>query len=96
MPDLLTLISVLVDDWYQTHTLAPERVRSGRKHALSVSETVTILLAMDVVPVVYDLVPAHTDERDAAMRVLSRVQHCDIWADKGFLGEEWQPASRRT
>ena len=50
---------------------------------------------MDVVPVVYDLVPAHTDERDAAMRVLSRVQHCAMWADKGFLGEEWQPASRR-
>ena len=199
LPDLLTVIYVLVDDWYQTHMVTPDQTPLGRKPALSVSETVTILLAMDVVPfpsergflaflranhptlfpqlpvlsqfnrharavrgvleqvrmawlaywsvaaerqlildtkpvpvvgykrtkthsdfagsasygycasrklhyfgyklvllttldglpIVYDLVPAHTDERDAAMSVLSRVQHCDIWADKGFLGEEW-------
>ena len=199
LPDLLTVVYVLVDDWYQTHSLPPDRTPPGRKPALSVSETVTILLAMDMVPfpsergflgflranhptlfpqlptlsqfnrharsvrgvleqvrqtwlahwavaderhlildtkpvpvvgykrtkkhsdfagsasygycasrklhyfgyklvllttleglpVVYDLVPAHTDERAAALSVVSRVQNCDIWADKGFLGEEW-------
>ena len=40
-------------------------------------------------PVADDLVPAHTDERDAAMRGLSQVVTCDRWADKGFLGEDW-------
>ena len=199
LPDLLTVVYVLVDDWHQTHTLTRDRTPPGRKPALSVSETVTILLAMDMVPfpsergflaflranhptlfpqlpvlsqfnrharavrgvleqlrqtwlahwaaaeerqlildtkpvpvvgykrtksrsdfagsasygycasrklhyfgyklvllttleglpIVYDLVPAHTDERAAAMSVVSRVQNCDIWADKGFLGEEW-------
>lgn len=199
LPDLLTVVYVLVDDWYQTHTLTPARTPPGRKPALSVSETVTILLAMDMVPfpsergflaflranyptlfpqlpalsqfnrharavrgvleqvrqtwlthwavaderqlildtkpvpvvgykrtksrsdfagsasygycasrklhyfgyklvllttldglpIAYDLVPAHTDEREAAMTVLRHVQHCDIWADKGFIGAEW-------
>jgi len=196
----MTLVYVLVDDWYQAHTAPPPRGTPGRKPALSVSETVTILLTMDMVPfpsergflaflranhptlfpqlpalsqfnrharagrgvleqirqawlvhwavaaehhlildtkpvpvvgykrtksrsdfagsasygycasrklhyfgyklvllttldglpVAYDLVPAHTDERAAAMSVVSRVQNCDIWADKGFIGEEWQ------
>ena len=43
-------------------------------------------------PVADDLVPAHTDERDAAMRGLSQVVTCDRWADKGFLGEDWHDA----
>ena len=50
LPDLLTVVYVLVDDWYQTHTPTRDRTPPGRKPALSVSETVTILLAMDMVP----------------------------------------------
>lgn len=42
------------------------------------------------VPLVYALVPAHTDEREAAEAVLGNVSGCDILADKGFIGQEWQ------
>ena len=51
-----------------------------------------LLTTIDGLPIVDDLVPAHTDERDAAMSVLNRVKHCAMWADKGFLGEEWHDA----
>jgi len=198
--EIMTHIYVLVDDWCQTFLARPRLVHPGRPPALSVSETVTILLALDVlpfpsergflaflrtqhptlfprlpvlsqfnrraravrgvleqlrqqwlieaaidtertfildtkpipvlgrkrtktasdflgsasygycasrqlhyfgyklvmlstiegVPVVYDLVPAHTDERAAAMSVLTRVQHSVIVADKGFIGTDWQ------
>ena len=50
LPDVLTVVYVLVDDWYQTHPLHPDRTPPGRKPALSVRETVTMLLAMDMVP----------------------------------------------
>lgn len=49
-----------------------------------------MLSTLEGLPVVYDLVPAHMEERDAAMSILHRVRDCDIWADKGFLGEDWQ------
>ena len=42
------------------------------------------------VPLVYDLVPAHTDERAAAETVLVDIQGCTILADKGFIGTDWQ------
>lgn len=42
------------------------------------------------VPLVYALVPANTDEREAAEAVLCYVYGCDILADKGFIGEDWQ------
>ena len=42
------------------------------------------------VPVVYAIVPAHTDEREAAETVLPFVHQCDILADKGFIGNDWQ------
>ena len=42
------------------------------------------------VPVVYAIVPAHTDEREAADTVLPFVNQCDILADKGFIGNDWQ------
>ncbi|MDX2229148.1 MAG: IS982 family transposase [Leptolyngbyaceae cyanobacterium bins.349] len=42
------------------------------------------------VPLVYALVPAHTDEREAAEAVLFSVHGCDILADKGFIGGDWQ------
>lgn len=42
------------------------------------------------VPVVYDLVPANLDERLAAEAVVDYLSGCDILADKGFIGFEWQ------
>jgi hypothetical protein len=48
------------------------------------------LTTLDGIPVVYELVPANTDERAAAEEVLDFVWDCDIFGDKGFLGEEWQ------
>ena len=48
------------------------------------------LTTLDGIPLVYELVPANTDERVAAEEVLDWVRDCDIFGDKGFLGEEWQ------
>jgi hypothetical protein len=48
------------------------------------------LSTLDGIPVVYELVPANTDERLAAETVLSRVFNSDILGDKGFIGGEWQ------
>lgn len=45
---------------------------------------------MSGIPVVYDLVPANTDERLAAESVIDYLSSCDIFADKGFIGFEWQ------
>lgn len=42
------------------------------------------------IPIVYSLVPAHTDERAAAESVLANFQGCDFLTDKGFIGENWQ------
>lgn len=42
------------------------------------------------IPIVYDLVPANTDERKAAEAVIDYFSFCDFFADKGFLGSEWQ------
>ena len=42
------------------------------------------------IPVVYDLVPANLDERLAAEAVIDYLANSDIFADKGFLGCEWQ------
>jgi hypothetical protein len=48
------------------------------------------LSTLDGIPVVYELVPASTDERLAAETVLSHVRHCDVFCDKGFIGADWQ------
>ena len=45
---------------------------------------------MQGIPMVYDLVPANVDERVAAECVIDHFSFCDIFADKGFLGLEWQ------
>jgi Transposase DDE domain len=45
--------------------------------------------------VYYDLVPANTDERDAAEQVFQRFEHLDILADKGFISEVWQAEQTR-
>jgi len=42
------------------------------------------------IPVVYELVPAHTDERVAAEAVLVYLRGCKIIGDKGFIGSDWQ------
>ena len=41
-------------------------------------------------PVVYDLVPANLDERLAAEAIIDQFSCCDFFADKGFIGLEWQ------
>jgi hypothetical protein len=41
-------------------------------------------------PVVYDLVPANSDERLAAETVVAYLRGCHIFGDKGFLGANWQ------
>ena len=38
----------------------------------------------------YDLVPANLDERLAAEAIIDHLVYCDIFADKGFIGLEWQ------
>lgn len=48
------------------------------------------LSTLDGLPVVYELVPADTDERLAAESVLSHVHNSDIFCDKGFIGADWQ------
>ena len=45
---------------------------------------------LDGLPVIYDLVPANLDERLAAEAVIDQLSSCDIFADKGFIGLEWQ------
>ena len=42
------------------------------------------------IPIVYDLVPANTDERLAAETVVDHFSFCDFFGDKGFLGCKWQ------
>src|SRR5947207_3708343 len=54
-----------------------------------------MLTTLDGLPVVYDLVAAHTDERNAAEVVLQRVRDCDIFGDKGFIGDDWQADMRQ-
>jgi hypothetical protein len=41
-------------------------------------------------PIVYELVPANLDERLAAEVVLDYLGNSQIFADKSFLGVEWQ------
>jgi len=49
-----------------------------------------VLSTLDGIPVVYELVPANTDEREAADEVLDYAHNVNIFGDKGFIGEEWQ------
>ncbi len=48
------------------------------------------LITLNGLPIVYDIVPANLEEREAAEAILGRVSACDIFADKGFLGQDWQ------
>ncbi len=49
-----------------------------------------MVTTLDGIPIVYDLVPANTDERQAAGSILPCLNGVDIIGDKGFLGEDWQ------
>lgn len=55
-----------------------------------------VISTLSGVPLLYSLVPAHTDEREAAEAVLYSVSNCDILADKGFIGQEWQAQVSRS
>ena len=48
------------------------------------------LCTLDGIPVVYELVSANTDERLAAESILYAFRGCRIYADKGFVGKDWQ------
>lgn len=48
------------------------------------------LTTCDGVPIAYELVAANTDEREAAEEVMDFLRRCDIFGDKGFIGEQWQ------
>ncbi len=54
-----------------------------------------MLTTLDGLPVVYDLVAANIDERQAAEVVLQHVRDCDIFGDKGFVGDDWQANIRQ-
>lgn len=54
------------------------------------TDPLVLVSTLNGVPVVYDLVPANTDERLAAEAVIDHFNCCDIFADKGFIGLEWQ------
>lgn len=41
-------------------------------------------------PLIYELVPANTDEREAAEVVLQHLNSCHVIGDKGFIGQDWQ------
>lgn len=49
-----------------------------------------MITTLDGIAVVYDLVPANTDERKAAEAIIDQVEHARIIGDKGFLGADWQ------
>lgn len=49
-----------------------------------------MVTTLDGLPVLYELVPANSDERQAAEAVLDRLCNVEVFGDKGFLGEAWQ------
>ena len=48
--DLLLIIYVLVDDWYQIHASDLRKGQPGKRPELSDSEVLTMMLAMDNIP----------------------------------------------
>ncbi len=48
------------------------------------------ICTLEGIPIAYELVPANTDERLAAESVLYALRGCNVYADKGFIGEDWQ------
>jgi hypothetical protein len=48
------------------------------------------ITTLEGIPLVYDLVPANTDERQAAETLLDQLSGFNLFADKGFIGKAWQ------
>ena len=48
------------------------------------------ICTLEGLPLLYDLVPANMDERKAAETLLERLSGFSLFADKGFLGKNWQ------
>ena len=48
------------------------------------------LSTFEGIPLVYELVPANTDERLAAESILYWLRGCHVFGDKGFIGAAWQ------
>ncbi len=49
-----------------------------------------LITTLDGIPVAFELVPANTDEREAADEVLPFLFNSDIFTDKGFIDQDWQ------
>ena len=49
-----------------------------------------MLSTLKGLPIAYELVSANIDERQAVEGILETVRHCDIYGDKGFIGQSWQ------
>jgi len=50
-----------------------------------------MLTTLDGIPYSFELVPANTDERDAAEEILDELpSNSNVWSDKGFIDQEWQ------
>lgn len=49
-----------------------------------------VVSTLEGLPLLYDLVPASTDERKAAETLLEELSGFSLFADKGFLGKDWQ------
>ena len=50
-----------------------------------------MLTTLNGTPYAFELVPANTDEREAADEILDSLPpDSNVWSDKGFIGEEWQ------
>lgn len=50
-----------------------------------------MLTTLDGTPYSFELVPANTDERDAADEILDELPpDSNVWSDKGFIDQEWQ------
>jgi hypothetical protein len=50
IPELLTIILVLVDDWYQRHGIRLLKGKAGQKPTFHDSEMLTLMLAQDFIP----------------------------------------------
>jgi len=50
-----------------------------------------MLTTLEGTPYAFELVPANTDERQAADEILDTLEPgSTVWSDKGFIGEDWQ------
>jgi hypothetical protein len=50
-----------------------------------------LLTTLDGIPYSFELVPAHTDEREAANEILDTLSAgSQVWSDKGFIDADWQ------